>query len=493
MARDKDKPDTPPGTPFQRILPILITFGVIFLIGPSLLSAYWLNTFTTVACLTIVAGTVALLYGQLGMVSLAQFALSGVGGWVCLRLVHGFGWPFELCLILGALMAGLFGLLVGLPALRMRGLYLALLTLMVAAAFQVVVSVVGFPDGGAGFTGKVVAGQRKLIERPWIAHSDAAYFRYALVWLTASLALIEWQRATMPGRAWALIRKSEAAALAAGVSVVRYKAWAFAFAGCLAGLAGGLLAGLNGQLDDTGFPTSQSILAFALTAVGGSYQWVGTIFSGLLMRALPALLNDHGVDGNLANAFYGFALLISLIQGRKGLAGQLADFYKFVRVSRIIEGTLTWGLVAIVLGLVFEALGWDSFGGAFFIALVALLFRMAIPAVCWMLLGFFGKNVQGWAEEREARLSLGLAKWMESKGLLPDHRLIKRTLNWTFIALFVAWVAWGVFDVDYGLAAVNVLLAMAAKAGLELALYPHVLTWRDRIDRHFPKPHAAYY
>lgn len=493
MAREKDKPDTPPGTPFQRVRPILITLGLVFLIGPSLLSAYWLNSFTTMACLTIVAGTVALLYGQLGMVSLAQFALCGVGGWVCLRLVHGFALPFEVCLLAGALTAGVFGLLVGLPALRMRGLYLALLTLMVAAAFQVVVNVVGFPDGGDGFTGKIVAGQRKLIERPWIAVSDAAYFRYTLVWLAGALALIEWQRATMPGRAWALIRKSEAAALAAGVSVVRYKAWAFAFGGCLAGLAGGLLAGLNGQLDDTGFPTSQSILAFALTAVGGSYHWMGAIFAGLLMRALPALLNDHGVDGNLANAFYGFALLVSLIQGRKGLAGQLADFYKFVRVSRIVEGTLTWGLIAVVLGFAFQAIGLNSFAGAFFLSLVALLFRMAIPGVCWMLLGFFGKDVQDWAEDREARLSLALATWMESKGLLPDHRLIKRALNWTFIGLFVSWVAWGVFDADYLAALVNVVLAMAAKVGLEYALYPRVLPLRDRIDRRFPKPHAAYY
>ena len=67
-----------------------------------------------------------MLYGQLGMVSLAQFALSGVGGWVCLRLIHGFGVPFEVGLLLGGLFAGLVGLTVGLPALRMRGLYLAL-------------------------------------------------------------------------------------------------------------------------------------------------------------------------------------------------------------------------------------------------------------------------------------------------------------------------------------------------------------------------------
>jgi branched-chain amino acid transport system permease protein len=73
--------------------------------------------------------------------------------------------PFELALVLGAIIAGLFGLILGLPALRMRGLYLALLTLMIAAAVQVVINVVGFPDGGPGWTGKIVNGQRLMIAR----------------------------------------------------------------------------------------------------------------------------------------------------------------------------------------------------------------------------------------------------------------------------------------------------------------------------------------
>jgi len=172
MARNKDKPDIPPGTPFQRVRPMLITFFVVALLGPWVFSSYWLNTFSTVACLVLASGTVALLYGQLGMVSLAQFALAGVGGWFCLRLVHGTGMPFELALVLGALIAGLFGLILGLPALRMRGLYLALLTLMIAAAVQVVINVVGFPDGGPGWTGKIVNGQRLMIARPLIAPTD---------------------------------------------------------------------------------------------------------------------------------------------------------------------------------------------------------------------------------------------------------------------------------------------------------------------------------
>ncbi len=492
MARDKDKPDIPPGSPLRRITPILITLAVFGLLGPLLFSAYWLNTFTTVACLSLVAATVSLLYGQLGMVSLAQFALSGVGGWVCLRLVHGVAMPFELALILGAAVAAAFGLVVGLPALRMRGLYLALLTLMVAAAFQVVVNVIGFPDGGPGWTGKVVDGQRALIERPWIATSDSSYFRYAIVWLAAGMAWLEWLRATEAGRSWALIRKSEAAAIAAGVSVFGYKAWAFTIGGFLAGLAGGLLAGLNGQLDNTGFPVSQSILLYALVVVGGVYNWVGCLFAGLLIRALPALLNDHGVDGNLSNVFFGFALLVSLIQGRKGLAGQLADYFKFVRMSRIVEGTVTWGVIAIATALICEANAWASFAGAFFIALIALLFRLVIPGVCWLLLGFFGKRIQDGAEDIEAWFSLRLARLVESMGLMPDHRIIKRVLNWLFIGFFVAWIAHGVFDVEHNVALGSLWGAMLAKVVIEIASYRFMLPVRQRIDQRFPKPFASY-
>jgi len=96
MAIDTDRKDTPLGTPLERVTPLIVTFLIIAILGPWVLSAYWLNTFTTVACLTLVSATVALLYGQLGMVSLTQFALAGVGGWMCLRVIHAWGLPFEI-------------------------------------------------------------------------------------------------------------------------------------------------------------------------------------------------------------------------------------------------------------------------------------------------------------------------------------------------------------------------------------------------------------
>ena len=75
---------------------------------------------------------------------------------------------------------------------------------------------------------------------------------------------------------------------------------------------------------------------------------------------------------------------------------------------------------------------------------------------------------------------------------MPDHRLIKRVLNWLFIGLFVAWVASGVFDVPYATALLLIWLSLAAKAGLEIAGYPYLLPLRQRIDKRFPKPFASY-
>jgi branched-chain amino acid transport system permease protein len=274
------------------------------------------------------------LFAQLGMVSLAQYGLLGVGGWFALRIAHGSGLPFEIALLGGGVAAAALGLVVGLPALRMRGLYLAIITLMTAGAIQVLISAFGFPDGGPGWLGKS-SGARAMMPRPWLAGGDEAYFRYAIVVVALCFLLVGLHVRARPGRAWAMIRRGEVCALAGGVNIVAYKVWAFTLAGFLAGIAGGLLAGGVGQLDGSAFPASQSILLFALTIVGGAYSWLGPIVAGLLLRAFPALLNDFHVDGNIATMIFGVGLLHALITAPQGAAGQLAD------LSRKVAGLLS--------------------------------------------------------------------------------------------------------------------------------------------------------
>ena len=168
-----------------------------------------------------------------------------------------------------------------------------------------------------------------------------AYFRYALVVLALCYGLVLLHVRGRPGRAWALIRRSEVCAIACGVDIVWYKVWAFTLAGFLAGIAGGLLAGGVGQLDGNAFPASQSIMVFALSIVGGAYSWAGPLFAGLLLRAFPALLNDYHVDGNIATMVFGAGLLHALITAPQGIAGQVGDADGAVRklVGRLDQGS----------------------------------------------------------------------------------------------------------------------------------------------------------
>ena len=111
------------------------------------------------------------------------------------------------------------GTLIGLPALRLRGLYLALITLMLAGAITVVLTTTNFPNGGHGFLGyNGTAVHIPAIRRPTIAESDPAYYRYAVVVAALMFLLVLAHIRTRPGRAWAAIRQSEPAALAAGIN-----------------------------------------------------------------------------------------------------------------------------------------------------------------------------------------------------------------------------------------------------------------------------------
>ena len=298
-----------------------------FVLLPALAGGQWIKIFTSTACFTLAVAGIAFMYSRLGMVSLGQVALMGVGGWVMLRMNHAFELPFEINLAVAAAATMVFGWLLALPALRMRGLYLALITLMAAGGVEVILSTYRFPNGGEGFWG-VMPSVAAPFRRPEFAQSDMAYLRYVIAVTGLGFLLIEIHRRLAPGRAWAMIRRSEAAAYASGINVVYYKAWAFGLAGLLAGMAGALLAGGLGLLDPSTFRASESIMLFALAVVGGARFWLGAVIAGVLYRVLPALFNDIGVDADLTLVIFGAALIHAIMTAPDGLSGQLMGLFR---------------------------------------------------------------------------------------------------------------------------------------------------------------------
>lgn len=316
----------------MKVTSLLAALAVIAVIGllPTVLGGQWIGIFISTTCFAFAAMGAGFMYSRLGMVSLAQVALMGLGGWVTLRLNHAADLPFEINLLGGAVATAVLGMLLALPALRMRGLYLALVTLMVAGGLEVVFTAFQFPNGGSGFWG-VGTSFSAPMRRPTIAPDDANYLRYCLAVLVLGFLLIEAHRRSAPGRAWALIRRSEAAALASGMNVTFYKTWAFGLSGLLAGAGGGLLAASLGLLDAATFRASESVLLFALVIVGGARFWYGAILTAFLYRVAPGLLNNWGVDADLALVFFGAALLHAVMTAPDGIAGQINDFLAKLR------------------------------------------------------------------------------------------------------------------------------------------------------------------
>src|SRR5919201_3395335 len=168
----------------ERVRGLVIAALVAFVLFalPPLLSPYWVDVCTAVAIYSVVALGLNLLMGRVGMVSLGQIAVLALGAWIGARLDFATSLPFPIVLLAAGLITMVLGTLIGLPALRLSGLYLALITLMLANAITVVLTATNLPNGGGGFLGHSEPSfGNPGVRRPSIATSDSAYFRYTVV------------------------------------------------------------------------------------------------------------------------------------------------------------------------------------------------------------------------------------------------------------------------------------------------------------------------
>jgi branched-chain amino acid transport system permease protein len=320
-----------------RAVVITVLLLIVVLLVPSLLSGYWVTVFTVVGIYSVVALGLGILMGRTGLVSLGQIALLALAAWVGARLFFATGLPFPIVLLGSGLITMVLGTLVGLPALRLSGLYLALITLMLAGAITVALHSTNFPNGGSGFLGHTETDRGAAsVRRPALAQGDTAYLRYTIIVAVVMFLIALVHVRTRPGRAWAAIRQSEPAALAAGVNVTFYKLWAFALASFLTGVAGGLLAADSGQLFITTFPTSDSITLLAVVLMGGIFSLWGAVVAGILMQFLPALLNNWNVNADWLTIIFGIGVLWTLLTAPFGIVYQFPR--DMAKLGRLIAG-----------------------------------------------------------------------------------------------------------------------------------------------------------
>ncbi|PSL57447.1 amino acid/amide ABC transporter membrane protein 2 (HAAT family) /amino acid/amide ABC transporter ATP-binding protein 1 (HAAT family) [Saccharothrix carnea] len=263
-------------------------------------SSYVTFLLTGAAVTTVFMQSYGLITGRAGVISLCQLSFAAIGAWVV-------GWAnvadvpggFYAWLPLGGLAAVVAGLVIGLPALRLRGVNLAVATFAFATALDVVFTGIAFP-GQDTFD---------FVRRPAGFTDDSGYFVFTVAVVTAifvGLWLLDRSRA---GGALVEIRHSERAAAAHGISVARGKLTAFALSAFVAGVGGGLMAGQLGVVAAGNFATFASVSFFAIALFVGTNNIEGAIAGGLIGAVFPVIIDALGIPQDLSALFFGIGAI----------------------------------------------------------------------------------------------------------------------------------------------------------------------------------------
>ena len=280
----------------------------------------WVAALTTLFIVAVLVVSVVVVTGYAGQLSLSQWALAGMGAWFAAELVARFGWPFWLAAPVGVLAVVPVGLLVALPAMRTRGVDLAVATLGLALVLTSVVLQNGALTGGLD---GIDVGTPRLfgVDVGPIGHPT----RYAALTLTAFLAvsvLVANLRRGRAGRRLIAIRSSERAAASLGVGVYTAKLYAFAVGAAVAGVAGVLAAFRTETVVFTQFDVFGSLNALMYAVVGG-LGWVsGALLGAGIAPGTPGgkVVESFGDVNAYLPIIGGLAVLLILIQSPTGLA-----------------------------------------------------------------------------------------------------------------------------------------------------------------------------
>jgi len=281
-----------------------------------------LGTAIQACILMIVAASVVMLTGWVGQISLAQATFVGIGAFGTAQITRRFGIQFPFSLPIAAALAGAAAALLGMVALRVRGLYLAVATLVFAWMADEYLFRSAWLVGAGGSSSLPNSTIGKAGSISFFDPSDRRAFYYVTLAAAAATfwALANW-RDSRTGRAFFGVRGSEVAAASLGVDVRRTKLLAFAAAGCLAGVAGNLLIVGQGAASPSEFTLSRSLFFLAVAVVGGVRSLGGAVAAAMLFAGLEQLFFDLQALAGWLDVVSAGLLAFVLVAYPGGLAG----------------------------------------------------------------------------------------------------------------------------------------------------------------------------
>jgi branched-chain amino acid transport system permease protein len=298
-----------------------LVVAVLAILVPFLFGSFRVGQFTQAIALSVAVLGLNLLVGYSGQISLGHGAFFALGAYVSAILIVDVNIPYLLTLPLAGAACAVAGFLLGLPALRLRGLYLALVTLGVAiAAPQIIKRADGLTGGTQGLSvdRPTAPGGLGLADDQWLYFVTLAV---AVVMFLLAAGLVRGR----VGRALITVRENEIAAKTMGVNLATYKTGAFAVSAMYAGIGGALFTLPLGFLAPESFPLALSFAFLAAIVVGGLATIGGAVFGALFIEFVPVYASD--VNEALAGVIYGGVLILFMYllpSGVMGLGRRLA-------------------------------------------------------------------------------------------------------------------------------------------------------------------------
>ena len=336
--------------PARYVINALLTLGAILLgqllISNAVITRYQTGVLEQVGIYIIMAVSLNVATGYLGQLPLGHAGFMSIGGYSCsiliMRLmpVLGVGMrdfvtatPAACALfvggvLFGGVMAAVAGIIIGVPALRLKGDYLAIITLGFAEIIRVVMLNI---DGVVGF--ELTGGAKGLTGIP-----SYTSFMNTFVVVAISLFLIHTMMKSRHGRAILAIRDNEIAAEASGVNVTYYKTLAFVSSTFFAGVGGALYAGCIGVMEPAKFGFMKSIEILVMVVLGGMGSMLGSTISATVLTILPEALRAFA---DYRMVVYAIVLILVMIFRPQGLLGAY-DFSLSRWIENVMGGRLPW-------------------------------------------------------------------------------------------------------------------------------------------------------
>jgi branched-chain amino acid transport system permease protein len=324
----------------QRDWYLALLLGLVVL--PLLIPAYLVDV-SLVFIYGLCGLSLMVLAGYTGLVSLGHAAFLGIGAYTHVYVVHDLGLPWVVGVALACVVTAGVGVLVGLPALRMTGVYLSIATLAFALIIQEALTRWERVTGGL---------KGKAVEKPVVfgvnMGGDAAFYFLCLAFLIGALWLTGNLLRAPTGRAWVAIRDSEIAAQSMGVNLAVYKTSAFAYSAALMGVAGALFAHKIGFLAPDIFTVLLSIQFLLMVVVGGLGSLHGALFGAVFVALLPVAISQA------RDSIPAWASALAAPFGKEAGSAAFLAVDQFVKKPGLEPGL--FGLI-LVLFILFEPLG----------------------------------------------------------------------------------------------------------------------------------------